>query len=375
MTDAATPARPGPEDVPDRRDRAPATDVLVDATTPPAVVGELESIGCDGIWITETVRDPFVTLAEYARATQTAVLGTGVAVAFARSPMTLALCAHDLQRLSGGRLVLGLGSQVKPHIERRFSMPWGEPVERMREYVLALRAIWARWNEGVPLDFHGRFYRHTLMSPFFDPGPNGHGPPPIVLGGVGPRMTAVAGEVADGFLCAPLTSPQSLQQHTLPALGTVGPAFTITATPFVVTGEDAVATARVDRATRQRIAFYASTPAYRTILEIHGWGARAEELTRLSRAGEWTAMAGLVDDEMLDAFAVVAAPDEVAATVRQRWGRTADRVALFLAGDPGPEAAAELVRIVRHVRQDPPAASSTGPTQPASGSPARRPLN
>ncbi|OXM67151.1 MULTISPECIES: TIGR03617 family F420-dependent LLM class oxidoreductase [Amycolatopsis] len=328
----------------------PAIDVLVDAITSPETVSELEAAGCDGVWVTETVRDPFLALAEYARVTRTTALATGVAIAFARSPMTLAMSAHDLQRISGGRLTLGLGSQVKPHIERRFSMPWSEPAERMREYVLALRAIWACWNEGEPLDFQGRFYRHTLMTPFFNPGPHGFGRPSVVLGGVGQRMTAVAGEVADGFLCAPLTSPRSLEQYTLPALGRTGEGFTITATPFVVTGEDATATARVEDATRRRIAFYASTPAYRTILEVHGWGARAEELTRLSRAGEWKAMAGLVDDEMLDAFAVVAAPDQVAAAVRERWGDTADRVALFVAADPGPEAAAELVRIVGRVR-------------------------
>lgn len=170
-----------------------------------------------------------------------------------------------------------------------------------------------------PLDFHGRFYRHTLMTPFFNPEPHGFGPPRIVLGGVGRRMTAVAGEVADGFLCAPLTSPRSLRQHTLPALGRTDEDFTITATPFVVTGEDGAATARVEQATRRRIAFYASTPAFRTILEVHGWGARAQELTRLSRAGEWEAMADLVDDEMLHTFAVVAAPDRVAAAVHERW--------------------------------------------------------
>ncbi|WP_433503134.1 TIGR03617 family F420-dependent LLM class oxidoreductase [Pseudonocardia halophobica] len=324
-----------------------AVDVLVDATMQPRAVRMLEDAGCAGVWTTETVRDPFLTLASYAAATERARLATGVAIAFARSPMTLALSAHDLQRITAGRFVLGLGSQVRPHIERRFSMPWSEPTARMREYVLALRAIWACWNAGERLDFTGRFYRHTLMTPFFDPGPTGFDAPPIVLGGVGVRMTAVAGEVADGFLCAPLTSPRSLTEYTVPALGRTTAWFTVTATPFVVTGEDAAARARVELATRRRIAFYASTPAYRTILDLHGWGARGAELTRLSREGEWEAMAGLVDDEMLHAFAVVAEPDALGAAVRARWAGAVDRVALFLAADPGPEATAEIVRAVR----------------------------
>lgn len=354
-------------------DTAPAIDVLVDATTPPTVVRELEAAGCAEIWTTETVRDPFLTLAGYATATRTATPATGVAIAFARSPMTTALAAHDLQRISAGRLVLALGSQVKPHIERRFSMPWSEPAVRMREYVLALRAIWASWNDGAPLDFRGRFFTHTLMTPFFDPGPTGFGPPPVVLGGVGERMTAVAGEVADGFLCAPLTSPASLAEYTMPALGRPAPGFMATATPFVVTGSDPATLTRVEQATHRRLAFYASTPAYRAILEVHGWGGRGAELTRLSKAGEWDAMAALVDDEMLHAFAVVAEPDRLAAALRERWSGAVDRVALFFAADPGPETAAELVRIVRTVcdderedgrRPDPTRARTCGPWRP-----------
>lgn len=213
-------------------------DVLVDPATSSALVADLERAGFAGVWVTETVRDPFLVLGRHAAATTAMTLATGVAIAFARSPMTVALSSHDLQSYSGGRLILGLGTQVKPHIERRFSMPWSEPAARMREYVLALRAIWAAWNEGAPLDFTGRFYRHTLMTPFFDPGPNGFGPPPVILGGVGERMTAVAGEVADGFLCAPLTSPTVLARRARPLLSGAGPGFTVCATPFVVTGGD-----------------------------------------------------------------------------------------------------------------------------------------
>lgn len=313
-------------------------DVLTDAVTAPSVVTRLEAVGYDGVWTTETVRDPFLTLAGYAAVTDRIRLGTGVAIAFARSPMTLALAAHDLMRLTGGRFVLGLGSQVRPHIERRYSMPWSEPAARMREYLLALRAIWGAWNEGAPLDFRGRFYTHTLMSPFFDPGPTGLGPPPVVLGGVGERMTAVAGEVADGFLCAPLTSERTLAEHTLPALGVTRPGFMVCATPFVVTGQDPATMARVTAATRRRIAFYASTPAYRSVLDVHGWSGRGEKLTRLSKQGEWEAMADVVDDEMLHTFAVVAEPDRLGAALGERWRGRADRVAIFTAADPGADA-------------------------------------
>jgi probable F420-dependent oxidoreductase len=314
-----------------------AVDVSLDSTTPSSLVAELERMGIQGVWVTETVRDPFLTLAGHAAATRSVRLATGVAIAFARSPMTVALCAHDLQRCSRGRLLLGLGSQVKPHITRRFSMPWSEPAERMREYVLALRAIWAAWNDGVPLGFEGRFYTHTLMTPFFDPGPTGFGPPPVVLGGLGQRMTEVAGEVADGFLCGPLTSSLSLLEQTMPALGGRREGFTVCATPFVVTGRDPETMARVEAATKKRIAFYASTPSYRTLLDLHGWAGRGEKLTRLASAGEWDAMAGLVDDEMLNAFAVVGEPEQIPRALRKRWAGQVDRIALSTAADPGPE--------------------------------------
>lgn len=315
----------------------PPLEVLVDPTASSSSVADLERAGAGGIWVTETVRDPFLVLDRHRAATQSVRLGTGVAVALARSPMTLALSAHDLQRDSGGRLVLGLGSQVRAHIERRFSMPWSEPAARMREYVAALRAIWAAWNDGVPLRFEGRFYSHTLMTPFFDPGATGFGPPPVVLGGVGELMTAVAGEVADGFLCAPLTSPKTLSERTLSALGATRAGFSVHATPFLITGRDAAATAHLEYQTRKRIAFYASTPAYRSVLDVHGWTGRAEELTRLARAGDWEAMPDVVDDDMLDAFAIRAEPDDVAAAVRDRWHGLVDRVALYTAADPGPE--------------------------------------
>jgi probable F420-dependent oxidoreductase len=318
-------------------------DTVLDPAADPRRATSLEQAGFACAWVTETVRDPYLCLAGTAPLTTRMSLGTGVAIAFARSPMTTALSAHDVQRLSGGRLLLGLGSQVRPHITRRFSMPWSSPAERMREYVLALRAIWACWNEGVPLDFDGDFYTHTLMTPFFNPGPMGFPPPPVLLGGVGARMTAVAGEVADGFICGPLTSSLSFREHTLPAIerGLAARAavrtdpFVICVMPLVVTGEDAAATERVARATRGRIAFYASTPAYRHILELHGWGALQDQLHRLSRDGAWEEMAALIDDDVLRAFAVVAEPDEVAQAVRDRFGDRAGRAIVHSAVDPG----------------------------------------
>jgi probable F420-dependent oxidoreductase len=288
------------------------------------------------------VRDPYLYLAAAADATSDLAVGTGVAIAFARSPMTTALCAHDVQRRSRGRFRLGLGSQVRAHITRRFSMPWSHPVPRMREYVLALRAIWASWTEGTPLDFDGDFYTHTLMTPFFNPGPTGFAAPPILLGGVGAQMTALAGEVADGFICGPLTSELSFREHALPSLGKglarrdgTRAGFEVCVMPLVVSGPDEAAASRAAAATRARIAFYASTPAYRHVLDLHGWGALHERLHALSRDGEWPAMAELIDDEVLATFAVVAEPGDVVAEVERRFGGRAQRAILHSADDLG----------------------------------------
>ena len=177
-----------------------------------------EQAGYAALWTAETQHDPFVTLTLAATVTRRAQLGTAIALAFARNPMSLAVQANDVQTISGGRLLLGLGSQIKTHITRRFSMPWSQPAARMREYVLALRAIWTAWNDGTRLGFRGDFYTHTVMTPFFNPGPNPFGPPPVLLAGVGPAMTAVAGEVADGFLSHGFTTERYLREVTLPAL-------------------------------------------------------------------------------------------------------------------------------------------------------------
>jgi probable F420-dependent oxidoreductase len=310
---------------------------------------ELEEQGYDGAWSTETGHDPFLILAASAPATERLELGTGIVVAFGRSPMITATLANDVQLLSKGRLMLGLGSQIRPHIEKRYSMPWSHPAARMREYILAMQAIWASWNEGTKLDFRGDFYTHTLMTPFFSPGANPYGPPKVFLAAVGELMTEVAGEVADGMLVHGFTTEQYLRERTMPALergmakgGRSREAFQVSYPGFVVTGNEAereVAATMV----KGQIAFYGSTPAYRPVLELQGWGDLQPELNGLSKRGEWAAMAALISDEVLDAFAVIAEPEDVAARVRQRFGDMIDRFSFYAPYHLEPETWAEVL--------------------------------
>ena len=262
---------------------------------------QLEQIGYDGAFRFEAKHDPFLPLVLATRTTRHLRLGTAIAIAFARNPMNLANLAWGLQALSGGRFVLGLGSQVRPHIENRFSMPWSRPAARMREMVLAIRAIFDAWEGRSPLRFEGEFYRHTLMIPAFDPGPNPFGPPPVFTGGFGPRMTAVAGEVADGFFAHPFHSRRSLLANTLPALeeglrksGRSRRDLEVVCATLVVTALDDEALERSKQAARKQLAFYGSTPAYRATLDCHGWGDLHAELNRLSKQGRWDEMAQLV---------------------------------------------------------------------------------
>ncbi|GAA1343459.1 TIGR03617 family F420-dependent LLM class oxidoreductase [Saccharothrix algeriensis] len=301
-------------------------DVSADPRTALAALRRAEADGCSGFWLSETRHDPFVGLARVADRTGVE-LGTAIAVAFARNPMTTAVQANDLHLLSGGRFNLGLGSQVEPHVTNRFGMPWSRPAARMREFVLALRAIWHTWATGERLRFRGEFYRHTLMTPFFDPGPNPHGTPKVWLAGVGELMTEVAGEVADGFLCHNFTTERYLREVTLPALARGRAKAGATLAGLEVSGPALVA--RDDREVaevRRQVAFYGSTPAYRKVLDLHGWGDLHEELHRLSRRGRWADMAAAVDDEVLHAFAVVGSPDEVTAELDRRYGDVATRV-------------------------------------------------
>ncbi|MBO3743806.1 TIGR03617 family F420-dependent LLM class oxidoreductase [Actinoplanes flavus] len=292
-----------------------------------------EQVGYDGFAAAETKHDVFTTLALVARATSRIALQSGIAVAFARNPMTVAVLANDLQLISEGRFRLGLGSQVRPHIERRFAMPWSRPAARMEEFVSALRAIWHAWATGERLMFRGEFYRHTLMTEFFDPGPNPFGNPRVELAAVGERMVAAAGRVADGLLVHPLTSPSYLGERIVPVLraarGGGLDGFGLEMSAMVVLGADEAARGRAEQAVRRQIAFYASTPAYRPVLELHGWGELADRLNALSRRQAWAEMAAEISDDVLDCFAVSGDPATVAAGLRARFAGTIDRISLY----------------------------------------------
>jgi len=291
--------------------------------------------GFNGLWSSETNHDPFLPLTLAAERAPGLDLGTAIAVAFARTPMTVASVAHDLQRFSGGRFHLGLGSQIRPHIEKRFGMPWSRPAARMREFVLALRAIWDCWDNGSPLKFRGDFYRHTLMTSFFSPEPSTFGPPKVLIAAIGDNMTQVAGEVADGLLVHSFTTGRYLREVTIPALrsafvsaGRSRSDFQVAYPGFVVTGADEEAMRASAREIRQRIAFYGSTPAYRPVLDLHGWGDLQTELHTLSLQGRWADMGSLIDDEVLETFAVVAEPDRVAQAILARFAGLVDRFML-----------------------------------------------
>jgi probable F420-dependent oxidoreductase len=291
-----------------------------------------EADGYDGFGVAETRHDAFVSLALSARATTSITLQSGIAVAFARNPMNLAMLANDIQLIAEGRFQLGLGSQVRPHIERRFSMPWSHPATRMEEFIAAIRAIWSTWATGEKLAFRGQFYQHTLMTDFFNPGPNPHGNPPIYLAAVGELMTAAAGRVADGMLCHSFTTEAYLRERTLPALRSARgnlEGFTLCLPVLAAIGSDDKTLAEAQAAVRAQIAFYGSTPAYRPVLDMHGWGALHEQLNQLSRRQEWAEMGQLITDDVLDVFAVSGSPAEVAATVQQRYGDIIDRISLY----------------------------------------------
>ncbi len=312
---------------------------------------ELEDIGYDGGFSFEAKHDPFLALAVAAEHTTTLRLGTAIAIAFARNPMNLANLGYDMQSISGGRFVLGLGSQVKPHIEKRFSSVWSKPAERMREIVLAIKAIWAAWEGRAPLDFRGEFYRHTLMIPAFNPGPNPYGPPPIFTGGFGPKMTAVAGEAADGFIAHPFNTRRSLLENTLPALqaglarsGRQRADIEIMCATLIVTADTEEALAASRLAAKKQLAFYGSTPAYLPTLAAHGWETLHDELNRLSKAGRWDDMTALIDDEVLNEIAVVGERHEIAAKLTTRLAGIADSVSLTHNRSPDPGHWADVVR-------------------------------
>ena len=327
------------------------TEYLPEART---IYRQLEDIGYDAAYSFEAKHDPFIPLAVAAEHTTRIDLGTAVAIAFARTPMTLANAGWDLQHLSGGRMILGLGSQIKPHIEQRFSMPWSKPAARMRELVLGIRAIWNSWEHDAPLHFDGEFYRHTRMIPMFSPGPAPFGLPRIFTGGFGPKMTAVAGEVADGFFVHPVNSRRSLQELTLPALAAgaakVGRDLSeveVVCVTIIVTGgtEEELAASRYT--VRQQLAFYGTTPAYQSVFQLHGYGDMHDELRTLARDNRWVEMTDLIDDALVDEIAVVGEPHQIAAKLRDRLAGISDSVSLVNNRAPDPDHYADIVSELR----------------------------
>jgi probable F420-dependent oxidoreductase len=301
----------------------------------PEEASRIERLGYDGCWSAEINHDPFLPLMLAAEHTSRVELGTSIAVAFARTPMTVANVGWDLQAYSKGRFVLGLGSQIQPHIEKRFSMPWSRPVARMREFVLALHAIWTSWHDGTRLAFEGDFYTHKLMTPMFTPEAQPHGVPKVFVAAVGTAMTEMCGEVADGMIGHAFTTKRYLDEVTIPTLmrgieraGRDRGDVELMCPVFVVTGNREEDLAAAATATRKQIAFYGSTPAYRIVLEAHGWGDLQPQLQERTRNGDWAGMAALVHDDLLEAVAIVAPPDEVAPAIDERYGSLLDRVAL-----------------------------------------------
>jgi len=296
----------------------------------------LERIGFDGLWSFETQHNPFLALAFAGTGTQRLELGTNIAVAFARTPMATAMVAWDLQQACGGRFSLGLGTQVRAHIERRFAAEWGRPAARVKDYIRCVQAIWDCFQNGSKPAYQGEFYQFKLITPFFNPGPIDQPRIPIYLAGVNPTMCRTAGEVADGFHVHPLHSPRYLREVVRPALDEgartrgkgVGD-MSLFAPVFAITGRTAEETAGRERFVREQIAFYASTPNYRAVMELHGWMAQAEELSRLMRSGQWQDMPGKVTDAMLDAFAVAAPMDKLPGLLRQRYEGLVQHVALY----------------------------------------------
>jgi probable F420-dependent oxidoreductase len=296
-----------------------------------------EDAGVRGLFVSEARHDPFLSLTLAAVETERLHLGTAIALAFARTPMSMAYTAYDLHRISGGRLVLGLGSQIKAHIVRRYDMPWSQPAERMRDYVSALRAIWHSWQTGEALDYRGEFYTHTLMPPLFSSGPLGFPSPEVWVAAVGPRMVEAAAMVADGMICHPLISQSYLADVIAPQVSAARAAsdrrddpFTFSAMGMVATGHTEEALADAIAATRRQIGFYASTPAYKGMLEHHGWGDLHPTAHAMSKAGQWAELAGLIDDDILNTFAVVGEPAVAGRLLRERFTGLVERVTVSM---------------------------------------------
>jgi probable F420-dependent oxidoreductase len=316
----------------------------IDANIPPCPLGDVpgiasqaEALGFGTLWSSETQHDPFLPLGLVAEHSEHMHFGTAIAVGFARGPGTLAYTAWDLAQYSGGRFILGLGTQVRPHIERRFGMPWpASPVGKLRELIQAIRAYWVAWQSGEPLSFHGEYFRLNLMTPFFNPGPIEHPEIPIYIAGVNKGLCRLAGEAADGLIAHPYHSERYLREVVLPSIAEgaerVGRQadqiqLFVTALTIVEPGDEDFV--------RQQVAFYASTPTYRPVMALHGWGEIADQLRDLSRQQAWGGMTDLVTDEMLNTFAIQASPDALASALEERYKDLADRLALYMPFYPG----------------------------------------
>lgn len=315
-----------------------------------------DDVGFDGVWATESVTDVFVQSMAAALSTDRVSVGTAIAVAFSRNPMTVAYSSWDLAAASDGRFVLGLGTQVAAHIERRFSMPWSAPVPRLRDFICALRAIWECWRTGGRLRYEGEFYRHTLMSPVFSPPAHDHAIP-VLISAVGPQMTELAGELCDGAILHGMTNRAYLDTITLPAVtrglaasGRERSSLTVSCPLFMVMGDDDEALERERVRTRDQIAFYASTPAYRPVLEVIGYGDLQPALQELTRQNRWGEMGALVDDALLGEIAIEGRPEDMGRLARERFGGRIDRVSSYF-GWPtdDPDRIGDIVRSFHEV--------------------------
>jgi probable F420-dependent oxidoreductase len=297
---------------------------------------KVEALGYDCLWSSETQHDPYLPVAVAATATTRIKLGTNIATVFSRSPMITAHIAWDLQKASGGRFTLGLGTQVKAHNERRFSVKFESPGPKMAEAIRAIRAIWDCWQNGAKLNFKGQFYTFDVMTPFFNPGPIEHPKIPIFIAAVNPYMCGVAGELCEGMHVHPFNSPKYLREVVHPAVeaglkksGRARKDFTFATASFVIVGDNERERAEQAQMVRQQIAFYGSTRTYQPVLECHGWGALTAQLHRKSVEGDWKGMADLVTDEMLEAYAVTATYDQLHAKIVERYDGLLDRTALY----------------------------------------------
>lgn len=294
-----------------------------------------EAAGFDAFWTAEVAHDPFLPLMAAGLQTDRIRLGTQIAVAFPRSPMITAYTAWDLAQVTGGRFILGLGSQVKAHITKRYSSEWSAPVARMRQYIEALRAIWDNWQNGTPLNYRGESYKFTLMTPFFTPQPMEHADVPIFIAGVNEQMCRLVGEVCQGIHLHAFHTLLYLKEVVIPSVeaglvkaGRPRSAVSLTCPVFVVTGRTADEFQAAKHEAKTRIAFYGSTPNYLAVMELHGWGEVAARLSKLAREGEWAAMADQISDDMLAEFAVIAEPEEVFTALRERYQGVVDRICL-----------------------------------------------